>query len=52
MGSYKGDDDHFRDRERPMDATNTEPRDPICTTLIKAAGEVGIAYNPNYNGAK
>ena len=29
-----------------------EPRDPLFAALIKAAGEVGIAHNPDYNGAR
>ena len=31
--------------------TTPEPRDTIFATLIKAAGEVGIPHNPDYNGA-
>ena len=27
------------------------PRDPLYAAVIKAAGEVGIAHNPDYNGA-
>src|SRR4029079_8354612 len=52
MESYAGDgDDSFRGREGPLKVTNPEPRDPIFATLIKAAGQVGIRHNPDYNGA-
>jgi choline dehydrogenase len=32
--------------------TNPEPREAIFQALIKAAGEVGIRHNPDYNGAQ
>jgi choline dehydrogenase len=51
MESYEGGDDEFRGREGPLRVTNPEPRDPLFAALIKAAGEVGIAHNPDYNGA-
>jgi choline dehydrogenase len=44
-------DDAFRGREGPLRVTNPPPRDPLFTTLIKAAGQVGIPHNPDYNGA-
>jgi len=46
-----GGDDAFRGREGPLRVTNPEPRDPLYAALIKAAGQVGIAHNPDYNGA-
>jgi choline dehydrogenase len=52
MESYAGGDDEFRGREGPLRVTNPEPRDKLYAALIKAAGEVGIAHNPDYNGAK
>jgi choline dehydrogenase len=53
MESYEGGgDDGFRGRDGPLRVTNPEPRDPIYAALIKAAGEVGIAHNPDYNGAR
>jgi choline dehydrogenase len=53
MESYQGGgDDAFRGREGPLRVTNPEPRDPLYAALIKAAGEVGIAHNPDYNGAR
>src|SRR5437762_2041430 len=52
MESYTGEgDDGFRGREGPLRVTNPEPRDPIFATIIKAAAQVGIRYNPDYNGA-
>jgi choline dehydrogenase len=52
MESYEGDGaDEFRGRAGPLRVTNPEPRDPIYAALIAAAGQVGIAHNPDYNGA-
>jgi choline dehydrogenase len=51
MEAYEGGgDDSFRGRAGPLRVTNPEPRDPIFATIIKAAGEVGIPHNPDYNG--
>src|SRR5579863_501243 len=53
MESYSGGgDDAFRGRQGPLRVTNPEPRDPIFATIIKAAAEVGIPHNPDYNGAR
>jgi choline dehydrogenase len=52
MESYEGGDDAFRGREGPLRVTNPQPRDPLYAALIKAAGEVGISHNPDYNGAR
>ena len=52
MESYAGGgDDTLRGRDGPLRVTNPEPRDQIFKALIEAAGEVGIAHNPDYNGA-
>src|ERR1700746_646882 len=52
MESYAGEgDDAYRGREGPLRVTNPEPRDPLFATIIKAAAEVGIRHNPDYNGA-
>jgi choline dehydrogenase len=52
MEAYEGGgDDTFRGRQGPLRVTNPEPRDPIFTTIIKAAAQVGIPHNPDYNGA-
>jgi choline dehydrogenase len=52
MESYDGGDERFRGRDGPLRVTNPPPHDPISAALIKAAGEVGIAHNPDYNGAR
>src|SRR5260221_2232525 len=53
MEAYDGGgDEYFRGRTGPLRVTNPEPREPIFQALIKAAGEVGIAHNPDYNGAE
>ena len=51
MESYADGDDAFRGREGPLRVTNPPPREPLFAALIKAAGEVGIAHNTDYNGA-
>jgi choline dehydrogenase len=52
MERYEGGgDDALRGRDGPLRVTDPAPRDPILATLIKAAGQVGIPHNPDYNGA-
>jgi choline dehydrogenase len=52
MESYGGvGEDGFRGRDGPLRVTNPEPREPLFQALIKAAAEVGIPHNPDYNGA-
>jgi len=52
MESYAGEgDDAFRGRDGPLRVTNPKPRDPLFATIIKAAAQVGIRHNPDYNGA-
>src|SRR6267378_2602477 len=43
MESYAG--------EGALRVTDPEPRDPLFATIIKAAAQVGIRHNPDYNGA-
>src|ERR1700726_2755704 len=38
-------------RDGPLRVTNPEPRDPLFARIIKAAAQVGIRHNPDYNGA-
>jgi choline dehydrogenase len=53
MEAYEGGgDDRFRGREGPLRVTDPQPREPLYAALIKAAGEVGIVHNPDYNGAR
>ncbi len=52
MESYEGGgDDTYRGRDGPLRVTNPQPDAPLYQTLIKAAAEVGIRHNPDYNGA-
>ena len=53
MESYQGEaDDEYRGRGGLLKVTESNERGPIYDALIKAAGEVGIAYTKDYNGAK
>ena len=47
-----GGDDAFRGRDGPLRVTNPSADDPLYAALIRAAGEVGIEHNPDYNGAR
>src|SRR5262249_35014536 len=52
MERYEGGgDDRFRGRDGPLRVTDPPPREPIFQALIKAAAEIGIPHNPDYNGA-
>ena len=51
METYEGGDPAYRGREGPLRVTNPKPQSHLFTALIKAAGEVGIDHNPDYNGA-
>ena len=51
METYEGGDEVHRGREGPLHVTNPQPRLPLFAALIKAAGQVGIVHNPDYNGA-
>lgn len=52
MENYQGGgDDRYRGREGPIKVTDPKPSGPLMQALIKAAGEVGIRHNPDYNGA-
>jgi choline dehydrogenase len=52
MERYEGGgDDALRGRDGPLRVTDPPPTDPLLATIIKAAGQVGIAHNPDYNGA-
>ena len=53
MESYQGDgDEEYRGRGGPLKVTESNESGAIYDALIKAAGEVGIAYTKDYNGAK
>ncbi len=53
MESYQGSaDDEFRGRGGPLKVTESNETGPLYDALIKAAGQVGIEYTNDYNGAK
>ena len=53
MESYQGDGDaDYRGQGGPLKVTENRETGPIYDALIKAAGEVGIGYTKDYNGAK
>src|SRR6202171_663758 len=52
MESFQGDaDEDYRGRNGPLKVTESNESGAIYDALIKAAGEVGIAYTKDYNGA-
>jgi choline dehydrogenase len=52
MECYEGGgDDALRGRAGPIRVTNPRVSDPLFATIIRAAGEIGIPHNPDYNGA-
>ncbi len=52
MESYQGaGDEEYRGRNGPLRVTENVETGPIYQALIKAAGEVGINYTKDYNGA-
>jgi choline dehydrogenase len=55
MESYDGapdGDDEYRGRGGPLQVMASNESGPLYDALIKAAGEVGIEYTGDYNGAK
>ncbi|TCH98642.1 choline dehydrogenase [Roseococcus sp. SYP-B2431] len=53
MERYEGGgDDAYRGREGPLRVTDPPASDPLYAAVIKAAGEVGIPHNADYNGAR
>ena len=53
MESYQGEaDDEYRGRGGPLKVTESNESGPLYDALIKAAGEVGIKYTKDYNGAQ
>ena len=52
MESYQGEgDEEYRGRSGPLKVTESNESGPLYDALIKAAGEVGIHYTKDYNGA-
>jgi choline dehydrogenase len=53
MESYQGTgDEEYRGRNGPLKVSENFETGPLYDALIKAAGEVGITYTKDYNGAK
>ena len=53
MESYQGDaDDEYRGRGGPLKVTESHETGALYDALIKAAGQVGIEYTRDYNGAQ
>src|SRR5215468_11232813 len=53
MESYQGQgDDEYRGRRGPLRVSENNETGALYDALIKAAGEVGIAYTQDYNGAR
>jgi len=48
---YDGGDDAYRGRSGPLRVTDPDERGALYDALIAAAAQVGIAHNPDYNGA-
>ncbi len=51
LESYDGGEDAYRGRDGPLRVTDPDEQGPLYDALIKAAGQVGIPHNPDYNGA-
>ncbi len=52
MESFQGAaDDEYRGRGGPLKVTESNESGPLYDALIKAAGQVGIPYTKDYNGA-
>ncbi|HEY7580342.1 MAG TPA: GMC family oxidoreductase N-terminal domain-containing protein [Acetobacteraceae bacterium] len=53
MEQYQGEaDEEYRGRNGPLRVTESNETGPLYDALIKAAGEVGIGYTNDYNGAR
>ncbi len=47
----RGGDDEFRGGEA-RSGSQSDATDPLLAAIIRAAGQVGIEHNPDYNGAR
>jgi choline dehydrogenase len=53
MESYQGSgDEEYRGRSGPLKVSENTEMGPLYDVLVKAAGECGIEYTRDYNGAK
>ena len=51
MESYDGGDDAFRGRDGLLKVSDTREKGPFYDAMIKAGQEIGLNFNPDYNGA-
>ena len=51
MESYAGGEDEYRGRDGPLRVTDPDERGPLYDAIIQAGQEIGLPYNPDYNGA-
>ena len=51
MESYAGGEDEFRGRDGPLKVTLPSESGPLYDAILKAGEEIGLARNPDYNGA-
>ena len=51
MERYEGGSDEFRGRDGLLTVTDSDKLSPLFDKIIRSAESVGIAFNPDYNGA-
>ena len=52
MENTSSGSDAYRGRGGPLRITRPPPHEPIFAKMIEAAGQIGIAHNPDYNEAE
>ncbi len=52
LESFQGGADDYRGDSGPIRVTVPDEKGPLYDALIKAAGEIGVPHNPDYNGAR
>ncbi len=51
MESYAGGEDAFRGRSGPLKVTDPQESGPLYDAILEAGQQIGLPYNPDYNGA-
>ena len=51
MESYAGGEDEYRGRDGPLRVSDLDESGPLYDAIIQAGQEIGLAWNPDYNGA-
>ena len=51
MESYAGGEDEYRGRDGPLRVSDLDESGPLYDAIIGAGQEIGLDYNPDYNGA-